>query len=69
MMNKYHVWKSKSSGEPIFGTDRIISSVSARKVVQHLAFEEGVEYHHNNRLIRCKDGTIWYVLLLLRETI
>ncbi len=62
MINKYHVWKSKSNGEPIEGTDRILTGVNARSVVQHLAFEEGIEPQQSKRLVRCEDGTVWHVL-------
>lgn len=59
--HKYNAWKAKSNGEPIEGTDRILTGVSKRSIIKHLAFEEGVEYQHNDMIVRCKDGTTWCV--------
>lgn len=59
--HKYNVWKAKSNGEPIEGTDRILTGVSKRAIIKHLAFEEGVEHQHNDMIVRCKDGTTWCV--------
>jgi len=56
---KYNAWKAKTNGDPIEGTDRILTGVSKREIIKHLAFEEGVEYQHNDMTVRCKDGTIW----------
>ena len=59
--HKYNAWKAKSNCEPIEGTDRIFTGVSKRSIIKHLAFEEGVEHHHNDMIVRCKDGTVWCV--------
>lgn len=59
--HKYNAWKAKSNGDPIEGTDRILTGVSKRMIIKHLAFEEGVEYQHNDMIVKCKDGTIWCV--------
>lgn len=58
---KYSAWKANLNGEPIEGTDRILSGVSKRAIIKHLAFEEGVEHQHNDMIVRCKDGTTWCV--------
>lgn len=60
-VHKYNAWKAKSNGEPIEGTDRILLGVSLRMVIKHLANEEGVEYNHNDMIVRCKDTTLWCV--------
>lgn len=52
---KYNAWKADTHCEPIEGTDRIISGVSKRAVLKHLAYEEGVEYKHGNMTVKCKD--------------
>ena len=59
--HKYNAWKAKSNGDTIEGTDRILTGVSKRMIIKHLAFEEGVEYQHNDMIVKCKDGTIWCV--------
>ena len=59
--NKYNAWKAKSNGDTIEGTDRILTGVSKRAIIKHLAFEEGVEHQHNDMIVRCKDGTMWCV--------
>lgn len=41
-MKKYNVWKADSNGNPIEGTDRVISGISKRAMIKHLAHEEGV---------------------------
>lgn len=56
---QYNVWKSKSNGNPIEGTDRILEGISKRAIMKHLAYEEGVEYQHNDMIVRCNDGTFW----------
>ena len=58
---RYNAWKAKSNGDPIEGTDRILTGVSKRAIIKHLAFEEGVEHQHNDMIVRCKDGTVWCV--------
>jgi len=58
---KYNAWKAKSNGDPIAGTDRTLIGFSKRAVIKHLAFEEGVEHQHNDVMVKCKDGTFWYV--------
>lgn len=59
--NKYNAWKAKPNCDPIEGTDRILTGVSKRAIIKHLAFEEGVEHQHNDMIVRCKDGNIWFV--------
>jgi hypothetical protein len=59
--HRYNAWKAKSNGDPIEGTDRILTGVSKRAVIKHLAFEEGVNHQHNDIIVRCKDGTMWFV--------
>lgn len=59
--NKYNAWKAKSNGDPTEGTDRILIGVSKRAVIKHLAFQEGVEHQHNDMIVRCKDGSMWFV--------
>jgi hypothetical protein len=59
--HKYNAWKAKPNSEPIDGTDRILIGVSKRAIIKYLAYEEGVEYQHNDMIVRCKDGTIWCV--------
>jgi hypothetical protein len=58
---KYNAWKAKSNGEPIEGTDRILTGVSKRAIIKHLAFEEGVEHRRDDMIVRCKDGKMWCV--------
>lgn len=58
---KYNAWKADSFCNPIEGTDRILIGESKRRIIQHLAFEEGVKHQHNDMLVRCKDGTMWCV--------
>ena len=59
--HKYNTWKAKSNGDPIDGSDRILTGVSKRAIIKHLAFEEGVKHQHNDMIVRCKDGTMWCV--------
>lgn len=59
--NRYNAWKSNQKGEPIEGTDRILTGSSKRSILKHLAYEEGVEHQHNDVIIRCQDGTTWHV--------
>jgi len=59
--HKYNAWKAKSNGDPIDGTDRILTGVSKRAIIKHLTFEEGVKHQHNDMIVRCKDGTMWCV--------
>lgn len=59
--NKYNAWKATPNGEPIEGTDRILTGVSKRAIIKHLAYEEGVEHMHNDMTVKCKDGTIWCI--------
>lgn len=60
-MNRYNAWKAKPNCEPIEGTDRILTGVSKRAILKHLAYEEKVEYQHNDMIVRCKDGNMWCV--------
>jgi hypothetical protein len=57
----YNAWKANSKLEPIEGTDRILEGKSKRAIIRHLAYEEGVEHNHNDVLVKCKDGTFWFV--------
>ena len=61
---KYTAWKSSKNADPIEGTDRVFSAISARKVLSLLASEEGVKYYPHMKIIRCSDGTFWSVSLL-----
>lgn len=61
ILKKYNAWKAKSNCEPIEGTDRILTGFSKRSIIKHLAFEEGVEYKHNDMIVKLQDGTIWCV--------
>jgi hypothetical protein len=60
-LNRYNAWKADSKCEPIPDTDRVFTGKSKRAVVKHLAYEEGVENMHNDILVKCKDGTTWFV--------
>jgi len=57
----YFVWKANSNGDPIEGTDRVLSGSSKKSVVKHLAYEEGVQYNEGDILVRCKNDDIWLV--------
>lgn len=57
----YNAWKAKTNGEPIEGTDRLLTGSSKRAIIAHLAHEEGVNHQHNDVLVRCLDGTVWCV--------
>lgn len=57
--HKYNAWKANENGDPIKGTDRIITGKSKRWVINHLAYEEGVEIDPGALIVRCKDGTFW----------
>ena len=57
---KYNAWKALPNGEPVEGTDKILVGVSKRAIMKHLAYEEGVEYKHNDLSVLCKDGTTWH---------
>ena len=58
---KYNAWKAKPNCDPIEGTDKILSGTSKRATLDHLAFEEGVKRGHNEMLVRCNDGMLWFV--------
>ncbi len=58
---KYFVWKTNSNGEPIDGTDRVLTGSSKKSVVKHLAYEEGVQYTEGDILVKCKNGDVWFV--------
>lgn len=58
---RYNVWKANSQCEPIEGTDRILLGKSKRNVLKHLAYEEKVEYKHNDRVIKLPNGDMWCV--------
>jgi hypothetical protein len=61
-MNKnYLAWKAKANGDPIDGTDRILTGASKREIIKHLAFEEGVKHQHNDMIVKLNDGTMWCV--------
>jgi len=60
-MKRYVAWKSTPDCAPIEGTDRFLSGISKRAILEHLAFEEGVEYQHNDMIVMCKDDTFWSV--------
>jgi hypothetical protein len=62
---QYNAWKANSKGDPIEGTDRILTAISKRSVMKHLAHEEGVEYQHNDMIVRCNDGTFWCSKIIL----
>jgi hypothetical protein len=57
----YFVWKTKSNGDLIEGTDRVLSGSSKKSVVKHLAHEEDTQYKEGDTLVRCKNGDIWFV--------
>jgi hypothetical protein len=59
--NRYLAWKADSKCNPIEGTDRILTGVSKRAILKHLAYEEDVEHQHNNMVVKCKDGNMWFV--------
>jgi hypothetical protein len=58
---KFIAWKAKPNGDPILGTDRLMLGVSQRAVIKHLAYEEGVSHKIGDLVVRCKDGTMWFV--------
>jgi hypothetical protein len=57
----YFAWKTKSNGDLIDGTDRVLYGSSKKSVIKHLAHEEGVQYREGDILVRCKNGDIWFV--------
>lgn len=57
----YFAWKTKSNGDIIDGTDRVLSGSGRKSVIKHLAHEEGVQYREGNIFVRCKNGDIWFV--------
>ena len=58
---KYHAWKTDKDFNPMVGFDRIYTGLSERAILNHIAYEEGLEYQHNRRLVRLDDGTMWFV--------
>jgi len=58
---KYNAWKADAKSNPIEGTDKIFLAKTKRAVLRHIAYEEGVDYQHNDVCVRCKDGTTWCV--------
>jgi len=61
IIKKYNAWKANSNGDPIEGTDKILTGVSKRAIIKQLADEEGVKHNHNDMIVRLKDGTFWCV--------
>lgn len=57
--NKFLCWKSKTNGEPIEGTDRILSAPSKRWAIKHLAFELGVKIEEGDLIIKLPSGEYW----------
>ena len=57
----FFAWKATSLGEPIEGTDRMFRGISKRSVIKHLAYEEGVDWKHNDMIVRLPNGDNWCV--------
>ncbi len=60
-MKKFNAWKAKSNCDPIEGTDRLFTGNSKRDVLQHLAYEEGVEHNRNDMVVILPNGDMWCV--------
>ena len=60
-LKKFNAWLVTSSCEPISGTDRILIGESKRKVLRHLADEEGVKLQYNQKIVRLQNGNSWHV--------
>ena len=58
----YIAWKSTPNGTPIEGSDRKFRSISKRRILKQLSYEEGLDYHNDRMSILCKDGNYWHVL-------
>ena len=58
---KYVAWKTDNNINPIQGSERILSGISQRAIIRHLAFEEKVIYNNNDLFVKNNDGTKWFV--------
>ena len=57
--NKYNVWKTDSKCNPIEGTDKIMRAPSKRWLMNHIAYENGVEILHGSLIVRLPNGDMW----------
>lgn len=57
----YYAWKSDKYGNPILNSERNFKSKSRSNVLKLLAYEENVKINSNDILVKCLDGTTWYV--------
>lgn len=60
-MKVYNVWKTDSNGNPIDGSDRILTGSNLYSILKHLAYEEGVLIKETDLFVRCENGEIWHV--------
>ena len=61
-LKKFNAWKADSKGNPIEGTDRILTGVSKRAVLKHIACEEKVDIQHNDMIVKLPNGDCWCVV-------
>jgi len=60
-LKRYCAWKTDKDGNPIEGEEKYYTGVSKRRVLNHIAYENNIPYHHNPILVRLNDGTMWFV--------
>lgn len=58
-LRNYNIWKADTNGNPIEGSDRILSARSKRKALKHIADEIGIPYDGRSLIIRCPDGSFY----------
>ena len=56
---KFNIWRAKSNGDPIDGTDYIMNAPSKRWALKHIAYENNVELPHNSMIVRLPNGEFW----------
>jgi len=58
-MLKFNVWKVNKDGNPIEGTDKIMTATSLRWLMRHIAYMEGVELRLGSKIVRLPNGEMW----------
>lgn len=60
MKNKYNLWKTDASGNPIEGTDVLVEAHTLRLAIRWIANREGLKWKQGDTSVRTPDGGGWY---------
>lgn len=60
MKNKYNIWKTDPSGNPIEGTDVIVEASTLRLAIRWISNREGITIRQGSTSVRLPDGGGWY---------